>query len=334
MKLLCFEATDDEIAYCTKALSGVDVVYFDEKLQDRPKPDAEAEIISVFVGSTVTKESLKLFPKLKYIVTRSTGYDHIDLKGCAARNVRVCNVPSYGEHTVAEFTMGLLLSLSRKLYDGIDRLKETGSFSYEGLQGFDLRDRTLGVVGTGRIGRHVVRMAKGFSMNVIAYDPFPSADLAKDEGFTYVTLDELLKQSDIVTLHVPYMKETHHLMNAKRFAKMKTGALLINVSRGGLVDTDALLAVLKNETLGGAALDVLEEEGAIKDEFTFLRDGHPASAVLKTVLENHELMRLPNVLITPHMAFNTREGVERIIKTTSENIQAIVKGKPQNLVSK
>lgn len=332
MNIHCFDATPEEVAYLTKNLPGHTLTCEEKKAQESDTVDSEAEVLSVFVGSTVTKEVLAQFPKLKFIATRSTGFDHIDLKACAERGIQVANVPSYGEHTVAEFAFGLILTLSRKIYPGIKRLKDSGDFEYSGLQGFDLRDKTIGIIGTGRIGRHAVSMAKGFAMKVVAYDPYPNEELAKAERFSYLTLDELLRQSDVVTIHVPYMPATHHILNAEKLALMKPTAILINVSRGGLVDTDALLVALKEKKIGAVGMDVLEEETGIKDEYALLRNGHPDAEKLKILLEDHELIRMPNVIITPHMAFDTVEGVERILRTSVDNIVAYAGGAPTNLV--
>ncbi len=332
MKIAVFEITESDRQALARAFPNVELLCDDKKVQESSLSDPEAEMMVVFVASAVNASVLDRFPKLKYIATRSTGFDHIDLLECARRKIVISNVPSYGEHTVAEFAFGLILALSRKIYLGVNRLKESGEFSYDGLQGFDLRDKTLGVVGTGRIGRHMIDMGQGFAMKVVGYDPFPDKKLAKAKDMPYASLDDLLKQSDVVSIHVPYMKETHHLINEKNLPLMKTTALLINVSRGGLVDTNALLQAIKTGKLGGTAMDVLEEEGAIKDEMGFLQYGHPTADSLKTILEDHELMRLPNVLVTPHMAFNTQEGVERIMTTTIQNIAAFLAGKPINVV--
>jgi D-lactate dehydrogenase len=209
-------------------------------------------------------------------------------------------------------------------------VRETGSFSLEGLRGFDLKGKTLGVVGTGRIGKHVVRIANGFEMNVLACDSYPDEKFAKEMGFKYLPLEDVLRASDVVTLHVPYMKETHHLINAKTIKLMKHGAYLVNTSRGAVVETDALVKALQEKQLGGAALDVLEEEGAIKDELNILAFGHPEEHNMKTILEDHVLIDMPNVLITPHNAFNSAEGLTRILDTTVENIAGFVNGKAIN----
>lgn len=316
-----------------KALAklGVEVAFADSVLnKDNIPRDKNFDIAGVFVDSVVSKEVLDELPELKLIVALSTGYDHIDVAECKKRGITVSYVPSYGENTVAEFTFGLLLALARKICDAHSRVRETGSFSLEGLRGFDLKGKTLGVVGTGRIGKHVVRIAKGFEMNVVAFDTYPDPAFAAEMGFKYMPLGEVLAASDIITLHVPYMKETHHLINAETIKQMKPGAYLVNTSRGGVVDTDALVKALQNGHLGGTALDVLEEEGAVKDELNLLAGGHPEEHNLKVILEDHVLMRMPNVIITPHNAFNSREALRRIFETTIENIAAFIKGKPIN----
>ncbi|MFH1759054.1 MAG: NAD(P)-dependent oxidoreductase, partial [Patescibacteria group bacterium] len=185
----------------------------------------------------------------------------------------------------------------------------------------------------GNIGKHVIHYANAFGMKVIAYDKFPNKELAVTENFSYVKFDDLLKKSDIVTLHVPYLKSTHHLIDKKALSNMKKDAYLINTSRGAVVDTEALVEALQKKKLGGAGLDVLEEEGVTKDEMTFLFHGHPKEHNLKTILANHILIDMPNVIITPHNAFNTREALYRILDTTVENIKEFIKGKPINIIS-
>ena len=196
-----------------------------------------------------------------------------------------------------------------------------------------LAGKTLGVIGCGHIGTHVIRMGNGFGMRVIGFDAYPNADLAETLGFTYVPLAELLAASDIVTLHVPYNEHTHHLLNRENIGMLKKGAYLINTSRGAVVETEALIEALQNGTLAGAGLDVLEEEGDLNDETALLAAPHPNAKELKIVLENHYLISHPRVIVTPHLAFNTQEAVERILDTTIENIQKFAAGSPINLVS-
>lgn len=292
----------------------------------------DAEILSVFVDSKLDEETLSAMPSLKYIAARSTGVDHIDKAYCDKRGILISSVPAYGEYTVAEYTFALILTLSRKIYDAYDRIRETGKFSQEGLRGFDLQGKTLGVVGCGKIGRHVVAIARRFEMNVLIFDPSQPEAFAKEMGARVVPFEDLLAWSDIVTLHVPYTESTRHLINAKTMGLMKRGAYLVNTSRGGIVETAALVKALKDGQLGGAGLDVLEEEGAIQDELDILINNKAEEYDLKTVLANHILVDMPNVVITPHNAFNTIEALQRILDTTAENIQAYLKGSPVNLV--
>lgn len=310
-----------------------DLWFTEEILSDEHLPkEIDFEAISVFVDSAVTKNVVEKFSNLKFIAARSTGYDNIDREALKAKGIVLSTVPSYGENTVAEMAFGLLLSLSRKIYEGFDRIRESGNWDVGGLQGFDLRGKTIGVVGTGRIGKHSIMIAKGFGMNVVGYDAYPNESMAKELDFKYLSLDELLTVSDVVTLHVPFLPETDHLMNKERIAKMKKGAVLINTSRGAVVETSALVEALKSGHLGGAGLDVLEEEGVVKDEMDFLVSGKSEGHDWKTIIANHVLIDMPNVVITPHNAFNTKEAIERILDTTVDNIAGYLKGKIINEV--
>jgi D-lactate dehydrogenase len=207
-----------------------------------------------------------------------------------------------------------------------------GDFTLEGLRGFDLKGKTLGVIGTGSIGLHVVRIARGFGMEVLAYDIRPQPLLAEVLGFRYVSLEELLSESDIVTLHVPLTPATYHLIDWSKLQQMKRGAVLINTSRGGVVDTDALLRALDEGILSGAGLDVLEGEELIEEERALLQMPE-AEEKLKAVVRAHLLLRRENVVITPHIAFNSHEALQRILDTTVENIQGYLAGAPRNIVT-
>ena len=290
------------------------------------------EVLSVFVDSRIDRTVLDCFPNLKCLATRSTGYDHIDMDSAKKRGLKVLYVPGYGNNTVAEFTFGLILNLTRKIYQSIDQIKETGSFSLQGLRGVDIKDKTIGLIGTGRIGKEVAKIAKSFGMNVVAYDPYPDKKFAKEVGLEYLDLDKVLSWSDIVSLHCPYTKETHHLINKGNIRQFKKGAYLINTSRGSIVETEALVKALEEGILAGVGLDVLEEEGETKDELQILSLGHPKEEELKTMLRNHILMKMPNVLVTPHNAFNSQEALERILMTTLENIKSFLSRKPINIV--
>jgi D-lactate dehydrogenase len=335
MKIAFFKCVAADQENIKTALSDHTIVFYPDILDASHLPEeTDFDAISIFVDSTLSKDVLAHFPNLKFIATRSTGFDHIDAAEAKERGIVISTVPSYGENTVAEHAFGLLLAISKRIYDGFEQVKMHGDFHPENLEGFDLKGKTLGVLGTGRIGRHSIQIGNGFGMKVIAYDAFPNKDLEKECNFEYrATLEDVLKESDVVTIHVPYMKETHHLLNEQSIRTMKKGAVLINTSRGAVVDTMALVKALEEKRLGGAGLDVLEEEGAIKDEIDLLAEGAMEGHDLKTVIANHALIDFPNVIITPHSAFNTKEAIERILLTTIENIQAYASGKPANIVS-
>jgi D-lactate dehydrogenase len=291
----------------------------------------DVPIVSVFIRSQLSRAVLEHLPKLCFIATRSTGYDQIDVAVAKARGVIVSNVPRYGANTVAEFTFGLMLCLSRKIIQAYERALR-GEVLLEGLEGFDLNGKTLGVIGTGNIGMHVVRIARGVGMSVLAYDVLPQLLVAEVLGFTYVALDELLHRSDIVSLHAPATPQTHHLMNQERFALMKRGSLLINTARGELVDTAALAWALDEGIVAGAGLDVVEGEELVAEEERLLT-ATGAEDKLRTLLRHQTLLRRENVIITPHAAFYSREALRRILDTTIANIRCFVAGQPQNVVS-
>ncbi len=292
----------------------------------------ETEVISVFVTSTVTADIIKALPKLKVIACRSTGFNNIDLAEAENQGVSVLNVPSYGESTVAEYAFTLILALSRKLPQTIDSFDE--EVTVQSLMGHDLSEKTIGVIGSGRIGQHAIKIANGYNMKVIAYDPYPKKELEKELGFTYVTLDNLLRQSDIVTIHAPYVESNKHLINRDNLQLMKTNALLINTARGELVDTKALTQALQEKRLAGAALDVMEGEKLmhVDEDIALLRSNTAPQALLENGVELLALHKMPNVIITPHNAFNSIEAVARINSTTVQNIVRFWYGETPNLV--
>ncbi|MBT3814023.1 hydroxyacid dehydrogenase [Candidatus Woesearchaeota archaeon] len=291
----------------------------------------ELEAIAIFVHSEIDKEVLKKLPKLKYITTMSTGFNHIDLEECKKRRISVSNVPTYGENTVAEHTFALILALSRKIVDCVNRT-HLGSFRLEGLRGFDLKDKTIGVVGGGNIGKHVIRMAKGFEMNVLVFDIYKDIKLAKKLGYKYASMEKMLKESDVITLHVPENKHTHHLIDKDKLTLMKKSAVLINTSRGGIVDTKALVNALKKKKIAGAALDVLEDECKIIEETQLLKKEFGGRCDLHKIVEKHALLKMKNVIVTPHNAFNTHEALMRILQTTIKNLASFKNGRKINEV--
>ncbi|MEM3610454.1 MAG: NAD(P)-dependent oxidoreductase, partial [Candidatus Anstonellales archaeon] len=283
-----------------------------------------------FIYSKITRDLMDKLPNLRAILTRSTGFDHIDLVAAKEKGIKVYNVPSYGENTVAEHTFALILSLSRNIHKSYVRTLKN-DFSIDGLVGFDLRGKTIGIVGGGKIGMHVAKIAKGFGMNVLVYDTFRNKFLEEVIGFKYVSLSQLLKESDIVSLHVPYNQATHHLINRETISMMKKGAILINTARGGVVDTDALLEALESKKLGGAGLDVIEGEELIREEHQLLHDkANPEK--LRAIYRDHRIFQLENVVFTPHNAFNSKEALMRILDTTIENLSYYLDDKNFNRV--
>src|SRR3989344_879826 len=286
------------------------------------KEISNVNVLVSFIYSQIDKTIIDSLPNLKFIATMSTGYDHIDLTYCQNKCIKVSNVPTYGENTVAEHTLGLILTLSRKLFQSVVRTHIEHNFETDSkLRGFDLKGKTLGIIGGGHIGLHVARMARGFEMNVLVSDLHPQISIAKKLGFKYTNLKNLLKKSDIITLHVPYNKSTHHMINESSIKQMKEGIYLINTSRGAVIDTTALVKALKSKKIAACALDVLEEEEDIKEEFQLLKPEfkQQSKEQLTTILEDHVLMSLDNVVITPHNAFNSKEALLRILNTTIEN---------------
>lgn len=330
MKIAFFEVESWEKEILKKEFKKHKLLFFKEDLDEKNVSKvSDVDILCVFIYSDVDKKILDKFKNLRAIATRSTGFDHIDMKTCKERGILVFNVPHYGENTVAEHTFALILALAKNILKSCDRTRK-GNFSFEGLRGIDLMEKTIGIIGMGRIGSHVSKIANGFGMKVIAYNPRRHKNLEKKFKFKYVTLDFLLKNSDIITLHTPYNKETHHMINSKTFSKMKKGAYLINTARGGLVDTGDLIKALDSGILAGAGLDVLEEEELIGEKNRKLTKKEKES-----LIENHKLLKYGNVVITPHNAFNTKGALERILNTTVENIKSMIseKIKKENLVS-
>ena len=312
--------------------------------------EADAEAVSVFVHSRVDASFLDAHPHVKLVATRSTGYDHIDLAECARRGVTVCNVSSIDENTVAEHTLALMLAVARRLVE-VGEANKKPNFRYETLRGFDLRGRTLGVIGTGRVGLHVIHISLAFGMKVLAYDPYNRSLMSELLGVQYVELDSLLHRSQVISLHAPLTPETHHLLDREAFGKMRPGVIIINTARGGLIDTQALLEGLDAGVVAGAGLDVLEDESVMQKEAPRIiadqiieniqntgppeefRMRHPDRVHdLQNLVNNQKLLSRANVVFTPHVAFNSIEAVERINSLTVQNIIAFFNNQPVNVI--
>lgn len=333
MKIAVFEAEQWEHDACLSLAPAHEVSCTQHVLDEgSARAHAHAEIISPFVYSRLDAHVLSLFPALRLIATRSTGYDHIDLAHCRERGITISNVPGYGDATVAEHVFALLLALARRIVDAAERTRR-GRFDQSGLRGFELAGKTIAVIGAGRIGLHVIQIARGFGMDVLVVDSRPDETAAQRLGFRYVTLDAALAAGDVITLHVPATPATTRFISEREFALMKPGAVLINTARGSVVDVEALVRALADGRLGAAGLDVLPQEPQLRDEAEIFRAGAEGGPDLKALVANHALLRFPNVLVTPHNAYNTSEAIGRIIGTTLENIEAFARGAPQNVVA-
>jgi D-lactate dehydrogenase len=332
-KIVFFEVDQYEQELFREKLGGEgELVFYPHRLThdniDEAKP---ADYIVSFIYSDLSDRILDQLPNLKGIATMSVGTDHIGLEETTRRSIPVCNVPAYGPNTVAEHAAALLLTLSRRIVESVDRTRE-GVYEYTGLTGWDLKGKTIGIVGTGKIGAHVARIANGFEMKIIAYDPHPNTELTEKYGVEFMEMPQLLHRSDVVTLHVPLTAETKHMIGQEQFSQMKPGMVLINTARGALVDPNALLDALEKGVISQAGIDVLEDEGILKEEKEFFSSYFKLQDY-QTALANHALMRHPKVIVTPHNAFNSKEALQNITQTTVDNIKGMLSGDRVNQVN-
>jgi D-lactate dehydrogenase len=310
----------------------------------------DAEILSIFLHSRITRAFLDQHPALRLIATRTSGYDHIDLAECGNRGITVCLVSNYGDNSVAEHTLALMLAVARRTREAREACRHR-TFSYATTRAFELKGATVGVVGAGRVGLHVIRLARAFEMTVVVTDVHWETHLQEVLGFRYVPFDELLRVADIITLHVPLTPSTYHLLNREAFARCKRGVFIVNTARGAVIDTAALIEALNIGIVAGAGLDVIEEEKVMREDWTTLatraivEDLHATASPdapqvvdprrlveLQALMSNGTLITRPNVFFTPHIAFNSVQAVERINQTTVGNIQAFLAGRPVNVI--
>lgn len=297
------------------------LTFFEPALTIQTAPLAKGfDCVCCFVSDQIDEGVLQALKVagVRLVALRSAGFNNVDLVAAEKLDITIVRVPAYSPHAVAEYATGLLLALNRKIPRAYMRVREL-NFSLEGLMGFDLSGKTVGVIGTGRIGTVFATIMKGYGCHVIAYDPKPNSDLTANKITSYVSLEELYKSSDIISLHVPLLPETKHMINANSLAQMKAGVLLLNTGRGGLIESSALVDSLKTGHLGGAGLDVYEEEEGI-----FFED------LSDQVLQDDVLARLltfPNVLVTSHQAFLTKEAMQKIAADTLQNISNFEAGR-------
>jgi D-lactate dehydrogenase len=284
-----------------------------------------ADAVCLFVNDEANKEVIDTFQKegIKLILMRCAGYDRVDVDATEAAGIPMVRVPAYSPYAVAEHALALALTLNRKVHRAVNRVRE-GNFSLSGLVGFDMHGKTIGIVGTGNIGQKAASIFNGLGMELLAQDVYPN-DVITQLGGKYVDLDELLAKSDVISLHVPLLPSTKHLINADSIAIMKKGVVLINVSRGGLVDTGALIAGLKSGQIGACGMDVYEKEADL-----FFKDHSQLDDAARMNMFDMEfamLRNFPNVIITPHSAFLTKEALENICSTTMSNATEFAEGK-------
>ncbi len=327
MKIAFFNAKPYDKQFFTKAnaLYNHDITFFEAHLnRDTCQLSIGFDAVCVFVNDCLDKEVLTLLARngIKLIALRCAGFNNVDLQAATELNLVVVRVPAYAPHGVAEHAIALMLSLDRKINKASNRIHD-GNFSLDGLLGFEIYRRTVGIIGTGKIGTIVARIMNGFGAEILAYDPYQNNDCLA-LGVKYVSLEELYKSSDIITLHIPLTKETHHLINEKAIALMKQDVMLINTSRGGLIDTPSVIEGLKSGRIGFLGLDVYEEESDM-----FFED------LSGQIIQDDVFARLltfSNVLITGHQAFFTREALANIADITLNNISAFEEGQEQNKV--
>lgn len=340
---ICFVATEsEEEEFFTETFEKFHPM-FELSLDDVPE---DVEVLSIFINDRITEKFLARHPGLGMIATRSMGCDHIDLEACSKRGITITHISGYGENTVAEHTFALMLALSRRIRESTEAAL-AGKFTHEKFRGMDLRGSTLGVIGAGRVGLHVIRIGAAFGMKILAYDATPNPLHTELLDFKYTSFEHLLRESHVLTLHVPLNQETHHMLNIKTLARCRPGVLIINTARGGLIDCEALIEALDSGQVGGAGLDVIEEESVFHGGATALLGAQIADRVRGTgtdhdrislpakrmkeisrYLSSNALLRRPQVVFTPHNAYNSTESREFISKTTAENILRYLRPAP------
>lgn len=346
MNIYVVECEESDVPFFESAFPEHEVFCAEED----PDVEANCEILSVYIHSKIDAAFLDAHPRVKFIATRSAGYDHIDIAECARRGISVSNAAGADANTTAEHTFALILAVARRLLE-VREANKLPVFRYQELRATDLKDKTLGVIGTGRVGMNVVHIALAFGMKVVAYEPYRPSLMAEIFGVRYVGLDDLLYESHVITLHAPLNDETFHILDRPAFEKCRQGVIIINTARGGLIDTDALAEALESGRVAGAGLDVIEEESVLRQEAHQIIAGQIVDRLkhnlkpgcedipineterrrgYEEVMRNQRILNRPDVVFTPHVAFNSVEAVARINALTVANINAFLAGAPIN----
>jgi D-lactate dehydrogenase len=330
MKVAFYSSKSYDQEYFTRMNEtfGHDLRFFETRLDSQTIQIARGyDAICAFVNDKIDSKTLKKMKRrgIRLLVLRNAGFNNVDVEAAENNGITILRVPAYSPEAVAEHALALILTLNRKTHKAYNRVRE-GNFSLERLVGFNISGKTVGIIGTGAIGKAFIKLLKGFNSTVVAYDPYPSDELQK-QGIRYTSLEELLSLSDIISLHCPLTPETKNMINAQTLEHVKQGAMLINTSRGKLIDTEAVIQSLRDKKLGSLGIDVYAEE-----EKLFFKD------LSEMIIDDDVISRLislPNVLITAHQAFLTREALEQIAETTLQNLTDYEQGtiKPENQVS-
>ena len=333
--IVFFDSADYERIYLENALGKIfNCEFVRDTLNDLSvlsDVQKSAEIISCFTTSRISDKVLKQFPNLKLIALRSVGFNHVDIDYCREKGIAVENTPNYGNMTVAEFAFALLLDVSRKVTNSYNNLKNLQIDASQTV-GVELFGKTIGIIGLGAIGAEMARLSYGFGLNILGFDLREREDLKLKYSVNYTDFNTLIENSDIISLHTPLTKDNYHIFNSEVFSRMKPSAVLINTARGELIDTQALYNAIVENKIAGAGLDVLESEETLTDIEYLVDVGRMnVNSLQKTVLNNN-LLKLDNVIITPHIAYDTKEAIRRILDFTISNIRAFAEGKIQNNV--
>ncbi len=324
MKILCFYEYPEVKKKFSEAFDKKEIKFLKGNVQDYKKEKVfdEVEVVSVFISSILDKKNIDKFPNLKLIQTRSTGTDHIDLVYTEKKGIRVENVANYGNIAVAEYNTGLLFEIAKKITLANLEVRKKKNFSARGIhkiETFELAGKKLGVIGTGRIGKHFIQIAKGLGMEILAFDKFPDEKFAKKNKFEYVSFDKLLKEANVISLHLPLLKSTRYLLSKKEFQKMKDGVIILNTARGALIKTKDFFEALKSGKIFAAGLDVLENEDCLG------REHHRQKCDKNIQALNKKIIGMKNVIVTPHNAFNAKEASEKRILMSIESIKKFMK---------